>query len=99
MRIPLRTPRAACKRPATVPCLTVALVACLGVAVGSAEADSTKPYGDNVTGSIANRLHGTHRGAWLATVLDEGGYSGRRHAEIVKIADGHGRRWLGIIHV
>ena len=77
----------------------VAAAATLGLAVGPAHADSTEPYGDDVTGSIANQLHGTHRGAWLATVLDQGGYHGRRHAEVIKIPDGHGTRWAGVIHV
>jgi hypothetical protein len=71
----------------------------LGLGSLPAQADVTKPYGDNVTGHIANVLHGTHRGGWLATVLDEGGYHGKRHAEEVKIPAGHGRRWVGIIHV
>jgi hypothetical protein len=76
-----------------------ALTLAAGLAVAPTHADGTKPYGDNVTGHIANVLHGTHRGAWLATVLDEGGYHGKRHAEEVKVAAGHGRRWVGIIHV
>jgi hypothetical protein len=66
---------------------------------GAATADGTKPYGDDVTAHIADRLNGTKRIAWLATTLDIGGYSGRRHAEEAKIPAGHGRRWVGIIHV
>jgi hypothetical protein len=43
-------------------------------------------------------LHGTHRGGWLATVLDQYGYHGKRHAEIVRV-HGQPKRWVGIIHV
>jgi hypothetical protein len=78
-------------------CLTA--LAVVGLPAIAARADGTKPYGDNTTAHIADRLRGTHRGGWLATVLDEGGYAGRRHAEEVKIPAGHGRRWVGIIHV
>lgn len=81
--------------------VATALAAVVGVGLTAlpAHADHTKPYGDDVTGHIANVLHGTHRGAWLATVLDDGGYHGKRHAEEIKIAAGHGRRWVGVIHV
>jgi hypothetical protein len=71
----------------------------VGLPQAPANADGTKPYGDNVTGHIANVLHGRHRGGWLATTLDIGGYHGKRHAEEIKIASGHGRRWVGVIHV
>jgi hypothetical protein len=77
----------------------IAIALAVGVASLPAHADGTKPYGDNVTAHTADGLHGTHRGAWLATVLDEGGYHAKRHAEEVKVPAGHGRRWLGVIHV
>ena len=78
--------------------LTVAVVV-VGPSATAAQADGTKPYGDNFTAHIADRLHGTHRIGWLATVLEDGGYTGSRHAEQVKIPAGHGKRWVGIIHV
>jgi hypothetical protein len=55
--------------------------------------------GDSTTAQIADRLDGTHRSGWVATVLDRSGYPGKRHAEIVRIPSGHGKRWVGIIHV
>lgn len=61
--------------------------------------DGTRPYGDAATAQVADRIDGTHRVPWLATTLDDGGYAGGRHAEIVKIRSGHGKRYLGIIHV
>lgn len=88
-----------------------------GLALGSifaasgafpAHADSTKPYGDSVTSHMADRLHGTHRGGWLATTLDTGywtangqhvNYTGPRHAEEILTTAGHGKRWIGVIHV
>jgi hypothetical protein len=77
----------------------VLTLAALAVSATPVHADATKPYGDNVTGHIANVLHGTHRGGWLATTLDIAGYHGKRHAEEIRIAAGHGRRWVGVIHV
>lgn len=77
----------------------VLTLAALAVFASPVHADGTRPYGDNATGHIANVLHGTHRGAWLATTLDIAGYHGKRHAEEIKIAAGHGRRWVGVIHV
>lgn len=79
-----------------------AITVSFGFAPASADADTTAPYGDAATDSIADRLHGRARGGRLATTLDCCGqydYYGRRHAEIVKIPDGHGKRWVGIIHV
>lgn len=78
-------------------------LAALVIGLGTpANAESTRPFGDAVTGNVANRLNGTHRVAWMAITLDddcETTYAGPRHAEIVKISAGHGRRWVGIIHV
>ena len=58
-------------------------------------------HSDRATHRIADRLNGKHLGDWLATTLSDCdvAYSGPRHAEIVKIPAGHGRRWVGIIHV
>jgi hypothetical protein len=80
----------------------VGTLATLLLAVPGANADGTEPWGDKATGKIANRLDGTHRGGWLATTLGYGcdvTYNGPRKAEIVRIPAGHGRRWVGIIHV
>lgn len=55
--------------------------------------------GDRVTNAIADKLRATNRGGWLATTLDDGGYHGRRTAQIVRIPAGHGKRWVGIIRV
>jgi hypothetical protein len=68
----------------------------------AAQADASFPYGDRATDHIADELKGTRRVGWLATTLDYGcaaTYTGPRHAEIVRIPAGHGRRWVGIIHV
>jgi hypothetical protein len=67
------------------------------LATAPALADGTKPYGDHVTGHIASQLRGTHRGVWLATVLDQGATDQppRRRGEA---APTHGRRWVGVIH-
>jgi hypothetical protein len=64
-----------------------------------ARPDSTAPYGDKVTGAIADKLDGKQRNGWLATSMDEDGYTGPRHAEIIKTSAGHGQRWMGVIHV
>lgn len=61
--------------------------------------DDTEPYGNDVTAKIADTLNGRDRVGWHALTLDIGGYTGKRHAEIVKIRAGHGKRWIGIIHV
>jgi hypothetical protein len=83
--------------------LAVSLALGTGAPIGSvAHADPSFPYGDRATAHIADVLKGTHRGGWLATTLDYGcdvTYGGPRHAEEVKIPPGHGRRWVGIIHV
>lgn len=74
----------------------------IGLGAPAATADSTRPYGDQATAQVADRLHGKQRGGWLATTLGYGGnvsYQGPRKAEIVKVPAGHGRRWVGIIHV
>ena len=78
-----------------------ALAATLLVAGSAAHArpDSTAPYGDKVTGAIADKLDGKHRDGWMATILDYGRYTGPRHAEIMKTSTGHGKRWVGVIHV
>lgn len=69
----------------------------------AAQADPSFPYGDRTTASIADKLNARNRGGWLATTLDfEPGcptYSGPRRAAIGSIPAGHGRRWVGIIHV
>lgn len=80
------------------------LIAALALAVPltaqpSAASASCAPYCDQVTKKIVRELNGTGHGAWLATVLDGGGYHGRRHAEITRIPRGHGKRYVGVIHV
>lgn len=81
--------------------LVVALT--VGLTMPSAVADSTAPYGNRVTARVADQLGGSHRIGWFATTLDIGAcgtvYRGPRKAEIVKIPAGHGRRWVGIVHV
>jgi hypothetical protein len=77
---------------------TLALVGPLGALPGTASAGCA-PYCDKVTKKIARELNGNGHGAWLATVLDDGGYQGRRHAEITRIPKGHGKRYVGVIHV
>jgi hypothetical protein len=79
--------------------LTAVLSAAAPTVVANADADHTAPYGDAATDAIADRLDGRDRSPWLATTLDIGGYGGRRHAEIVEIPAGHGKRYVGIIHV
>ena len=77
---------------------TLALALAVGASPSTAAA-SCAPYCDKVTKKITNHLNGTGHGAWLATVLDDGGYNGRRHAEITRIPSGHGKRYVGVIHV
>lgn len=76
----------------------LALLLPLSALPSSAAADC-EPYCDKVTRKIARELNGTGHGAWLATVLDDGRYHGRRHAEITRIPKGHGKRYVGVIHV
>lgn len=65
----------------------------------AAAAPECAPYCDATTTRIANRLHGHGHAGWLATVLEQYGYEGRRWAEITRIPGGHGKRYVGIIHV
>lgn len=87
----------------TVTKLILPVVLVLGLALGlvspAQAGDDTEPYGDDVTAAIADRLNGRDRVGWWATTLGIGGYHGKRHAEIVKIRAGHGKRWVCIIHV
>jgi hypothetical protein len=76
--------------------LTVSVV--LAGSGAYAERDGTTT-GDKVTGAIADKLDGKQRDGWLATSMDEDGYTGPRHAEIMKTSAGHGQRWIGVIHV
>lgn len=71
----------------------------LGAASPANAAPVCEPYCDDTTTRIANRLDGRGHGGWLATVLDQYGYEGRRWAEITKIPAGHGKRYVGVIHV
>lgn len=64
-----------------------------------AAANPTAPYGNAATQKVAKQLGTKHRGGWLAVTLDIGGYHGPRQAEIGQIPAGHGKRWVGIIHV
>ena len=64
-----------------------------------ARAASCSPYCDATTVRVANRLGGRGHGGWLATTLDDGGYHGRRWAEIDQVSAGHGKRFVGVIHV
>lgn len=79
--------------------LGLAALLIVSVSFASAHADTSFPYGDRATAHVADVLHATNRGGWVATTRDINGYSGRRHAEEVKIPTGHGKRWVGIIHV
>lgn len=82
------------------PALALTLLLPLGVGVGSASAAPVcEPYCNNVTTRIANQVNGRGHGGWLATVLDQYGYHGRRWAEITLIPKGHGKRYVGVIHV
>jgi hypothetical protein len=71
----------------------------LAAAAPAAAAPICEPYCDDTTTRIANRLNGYGHGGWLATVLDQYGYHGRRWAEITRIPAGHGKRFVGVIHV
>ncbi|GAA0977420.1 hypothetical protein ENKNEFLB_02117 [Nocardioides aquaticus] len=73
--------------------------ASLAVVGPAAAAPGCEPYCDDRTTAVANQLDGRGHGAWLATTLEDGGYNGRRRAEITKIPDGHGKRYVGVIHV
>lgn len=79
--------------------LALAVLVPLGVGSPAASAPACEPYCDDTTTRIANRLDGHGHGAWLATVLDQYGYEGRRWAEITRIPEGHGKRFVGVIHV
>jgi hypothetical protein len=82
--------------------IVISLVAALALLVPIAPAAGApvcEPYCNDTTTRIANRLNGHGHGAWLATVLDQYGYHGRRHAEITRIPAGHGKRFVGVIQV
>ena len=83
----------------TVCAIAFAVLAPLGGGPPAAAAPVCEPYCDDTTTRIANRLNGHGHGAWLATVLDQYGYQGRRHAEITRIPAEHGKRFVGVIHV
>lgn len=68
-------------------------------AMAAAKANPTAPYGNATTQRIARKLRATNRGGWLAVTLNINGYGGPRKAEIVRIPAGHGKRYVGIIHV
>jgi hypothetical protein len=80
--------------------LVLALALLMPLGVGSASAAPVcEPYCNDTTTRIANRIDGRGHGAWLATVLDQYGYHGRRWAEIARIPAGQGKRSVGVIHV
>lgn len=84
----------------SVAALTAALLPLGAFAAGPATAaPSCEPYCDDATSRVANTIGGRGHGAWVATTLDIGGYSGPRWAEITKIPAGHGKRDIGIIRV
>lgn len=80
---------------------SILIAASLAVAAAppSQAAPRCRPYCDSFTTRVANRIDGRGHGAWLATVLDQYGYDGRRWAEITRIPRGHGTRAVGVIHV
>lgn len=83
--------------------VVLALLVPLGAAPAVA-APECAPACNATTTRIANRLEaprlaGSEHTGWLATVLDQYGYEGRRWAEITRIPGGHGKVHVGIIHV
>lgn len=79
-----------------------ALASALALSVGpgtAAAAPECEPYCNDATSRTANRIDGRGHGAWLATVLDQYGYEGRRWAEITYVPAGHGKRSIGVIQV
>lgn len=82
----------------TLCAVVLALLVPLGGSPAAA-APECAPYCDATTTRIATRLGGPGHDGWLATVLDQYGYEGRRWAEITRIPGGHGKRYVGIIHV
>lgn len=86
-------------RTRIVACLVALALSPVGLASPAGAAPVCEPYCDDTTTRIANRLDGHGHGGWLATVLDQYGYHGRRWAEITRIPAGHGKRYVGVIHV
>lgn len=83
--------------------VVLALLVPLGGAPAAA-APECEPACNATTTRIANqlvvpRLAGDDHTGWLATVLDQYGYEGRRWAEITRIPGGHGKSHVGVIHV
>lgn len=79
-------------------CLTVSALLAVG-ALFATVSPAAAWGGDRVTRTICDNLNGRQQGGWLATTLDDGGYHGRRKAQLTKTATGHGKRWVGVIHV
>ncbi len=70
-----------------------ALASLVVLLAAPAHADGTKPYGDNVTARIADRLHANPRHGFVMNACPRS-----CHAELVRTRASHGVRWVAVVH-